>query len=540
MMNADLLNWALETGLAVSLLIVFILLIRRPFSRRFGARLTYALWALPVVRLFMPAIILPARNTDSAIDAVMPEIPVIFMETATVSAQPLAAAVDWTVLALTIWAGGALLFLAWQAWNQLRFHAIVTRNVAELPDEVRNDVNIVGENLGLKKLPQIVMSKDKLGPLVSGMFRPVIVLPQEFAHSFDARQRSFAIGHELMHIRRHDLWVAAAVLLFRALNWPNPIVHFAASRFRADQEAACDASLLCALGDDREMRHDYAETLLNAARQTVRLTHPRPLGLTIYHPLKERLMILSTKQHQTGLLTRSLAAALIAGAVIASAPFTRAQDSSESMAGEAKVKQTEKKVIKWVEDINGVETKKHYEILTEDGETKAFEIDELGNRMEVDPDTIKGLKMHGDHAMTFKSGTIDIEGLEALDGQNVKVFMSKDGELPEGLEKHIKVIVDSEFEGQDGDRKVIVKKMKSDQDGNVFTFTTDEDITVDVTGESHAYAFGGGSHAKSLVGAAESLAKKAEKSEELTRDQRRKLEKAIKALEDAQKALADD
>ena len=541
-MNADILNWAIETGLAVSLLILFILVIRRPFSRWFGARLTYALWALPVVRLFMPPIILPAKKVDLAAGAATSDFPVFMTSTVVESGSAVVAAanIDWPALVLSVWALGAVLFLVWQGWRQVRFHHIVTRNVADLPEAICRDAEHVGQELGLSRLPKIVMSREKLGPLVSGILRPVIVLPEEFAHAFNARQRRFAIGHELMHIRRRDLWVAFAVLIFRAVHWPNPLVHFAASRFRADQEAACDASLLTVLGDDRGLRHDYAETLLNAARQTVRLTHPRPLGLTIYHPLKERLMILNTTQRQTGVLTRSLAAALIAGAVIISAPFTTAQDSGEALAGDAEVKQTHKKVIKWVENIDGVETKKHYEIMTENGETTAFEIDELGNKIQVDPDSIKGLKMHGDHAMMFKQGTIDIEGMEGLDGQNVKVIMSQDGKLPEGLEEHIKVLIDGELEGQDGDRKVIVKRLKSDEDGNVFAFSTDEDITVDVTGETHAYAFGGGGHAKSLVGAAESLAKKAEASEDLTREQRRKLEKAIKALEDAQKALAEE
>jgi len=52
-------SWVLQTGLVVSLLIVIILMIRRPFSRLFGANAAYALWCLPFIRLVMPGLAVP-------------------------------------------------------------------------------------------------------------------------------------------------------------------------------------------------------------------------------------------------------------------------------------------------------------------------------------------------------------------------------------------------------------------------------------------------------------------------------------------------
>ena len=50
-------SWVVQTGLVVSLLIVLILLIRRPFARMFGANAAYALWSLPLIRLLLPGLI---------------------------------------------------------------------------------------------------------------------------------------------------------------------------------------------------------------------------------------------------------------------------------------------------------------------------------------------------------------------------------------------------------------------------------------------------------------------------------------------------
>ena len=52
---------SLQTSLAVGILFFIVLLVRRPFARQFGAKAAYALWLVPLARLFMPP--LPAGFT---------------------------------------------------------------------------------------------------------------------------------------------------------------------------------------------------------------------------------------------------------------------------------------------------------------------------------------------------------------------------------------------------------------------------------------------------------------------------------------------
>ena len=59
MTASGVMSWGAETGLVVSLLVIAILLIRKPFSRLFGAGPTYALWSLPLIRLCLPVIAVP-------------------------------------------------------------------------------------------------------------------------------------------------------------------------------------------------------------------------------------------------------------------------------------------------------------------------------------------------------------------------------------------------------------------------------------------------------------------------------------------------
>src|SRR5690348_3834671 len=58
--------WLSDTLLYTGALIALVLLVRRPFARVFGAQLGYALWALPLLRLLLPPIELPASLAPQA------------------------------------------------------------------------------------------------------------------------------------------------------------------------------------------------------------------------------------------------------------------------------------------------------------------------------------------------------------------------------------------------------------------------------------------------------------------------------------------
>ncbi len=535
-------DWAVHTGLAVTALILLVLLIRKPVARYLGAKAAYALWFVPLARLFVPVIVLPAKPTDSVGITETPA-PVFILEEA---ARPAieAPSIEWAPVLVSVWITGAAIWLILQMVRQAAYHRNLKRHSRQ-PDHALNTVIKQAQDLaGLNRRPDIRVADDRHGPLVTGLMRPLVILPDNFERGYSLDQQRLALVHEFSHIRRGDLWAASAALIFRALNWPNPVIHFAATQFRTDQEAACDQSVLDAMSSVDNARQTYAETLVQAARSSVAMPRPVPMGLTIYHPLKERLMRLENPTSKAGLMSRALTTTLLCGAVLVSAPFTRADASNDALAGAPdttmKVTSNSKQVIKWTEEVDGKSVSKHYEILTEDGQTKAFEIDEIGNRFEVDPDSIEGVHKHGDNLVVFKHGTVDIkglDGLDALDGQHANIFVKK----MEGGPQEIEV---RKFIGADGKEHHVIKEFigqskgewTSDafadgQNAKVFAFSSDENINFDFSTDGKA---------KGLVGAAQSLVEQAEKSDDLSRDAKRKLEKALKALEEAEAALAKE
>ena len=537
MSAASLMDWAFQTGISVSILIGFILLIRRPVARRLGSRAAYALWALPVIRLILPAIpILPATN--SAPVSILPQD----FETSyipTLDVAPAAAnSVNWTSTLLAIWVVGACIWLTLQVGRQLRFSHNQKRKTRPASSGVMQKITEITRDLDVRRIPDVLIASEQTGPMVSGLFRPAIILPRSFETEFSDQQQRYALAHELSHIRSGDLWASASAILFRALNWPNPLVHLAAPLFRADQEAACDARVIALLGDNETTKTAYADTLLRAAKLSRNPVMP-PMALTMTNPLKERLMNLKYNPSEKISLRLALGGAAIT-ALIATAPLTTAQTSPtppEIPTTIVTADSVDKSVMKWMSNENGVLTSKHIEIITENGETTAWEIDEIGNRMQVNVDSLD-MPMMPDMPGMSGDGKMRIIMKQMGDGESMDI-----DELAGGFHGDKKVIIKGFGDGKEID---IEKLIAEGHSGNVMVLEgeSEMDVMTDhgkrhvVIKRMHAGGVPGKMNADVMVNAAGSMLDNID-TEKLDRKTRKKIEEARKALKEAEEALAD-
>lgn len=526
MTHNDLLNWTLQTGLAITLLIGFILVIRRPVAQRFGAGAAYSLWLLPFIRLFLPAMNIPLikTKTEAPLPGPIVSLPAPSFEgPQTVLTAP--NSVPWAALLLGLWALIAAAWLCREILRQRKYARILRAQSRPLTGPLVLLAGKAQRAIGLKALPDIRVSSVQSGPLVTGLFRPLIILPTNFETHFHPQQQYFALLHEMAHIRRKDLWAASVVLVFRTLNWPNPLVHFGARKFRADQEAACDATVLKLIGQAAHTRHAYAETLVHAAKTVLRPTYDAPLNLTIYHPLKERLMMMTHKTKRTGRLAKAAFGTLLLSAAALTAPISLAGGpKDDTLAGEHKAKDKSVQVIKWKQSGDVPTAEKHFEIITEDGVTKAYSIDKDGKKTEIDPETIETEP----HILRMKKiGT---------DGQKLSVIMTgdDDGEM----KKRIEIITGKEFRPMDGEHENFTIETIDGEGGQknvqVYSYGTTKVIDIDTDGD-HAF-IEQGAHAKAVVGAASGLLEGVDESK-LSDKSKSKLEKARKALKEAQAAI---
>ena len=297
--------WALHTLVSTTLLMVVVLIIRRPVARAFGARAAYALWLAPAARLFLPP--LPHGGPT----------PQYLIETSVGAGSaglPFAAAPQSTLPAalLAVWVGGAAVFLAFQMLAHRRFVARALSRGRRMPAPYGDG-------------PELIESSAVEGPIATGIFRKRILIPAGLAARLGERQFRLALLHEQFHHRRLDLHALALGLVVLALNWFNPIAHVAHRAFRRDLEAACDAQLAQDLSDsDRE---DYARAIIGCAAAPV----PHAIcTLTTIEDLKGRVKMLKlTHGRASRFAGAALAAIIAAGGLAATAQAQAAPEPKD-------------------------------------------------------------------------------------------------------------------------------------------------------------------------------------------------------------------
>jgi len=261
--------WLLPASLRASVLVLVVLGLQLALRRWLPARWHHALW-LPVV-LVLVAPMLPAsrfslenRFQTKPVAAQAEPLSAVVAPESLVETQTVARAGSWQP------DGRQLLFAAWflgasgvlvvgGVGYRRSLHRIARGTVATGP-EITASVARVACQLGLKRLPRIIVSTAVESPAVAGLLRPSLLLPIGFSNGFTAGEARLVLLHELTHLKRHDLPLNWLLCVLQALHWFNPLLWLAFARMRADRETACDAQVLGSDAEDR--RADYGHALL--------------------------------------------------------------------------------------------------------------------------------------------------------------------------------------------------------------------------------------------------------------------------------------
>lgn len=143
------------------------------------------------------------------------------------------------------------------------------------------------QRLRMRRQPRLLVSDHCRIPFAAGWLRPLIMLPRRSLQRLDPAELEAVLGHELLHLRRGDLWVNLLQLWVRACWWWHPLVWYLNRQIKTVREDCCDDTLL-AQGWVHAGR--YCETLLAVARDAVAAGPSRlSVSMTAEHPLGHRI-----------------------------------------------------------------------------------------------------------------------------------------------------------------------------------------------------------------------------------------------------------
>lgn len=264
--------------------ILLLLLLARLTGRRYGARWRCWIWLLLALRLAVPVPLLPNRPAQAAsIQLTAPWDPVIYHYTPTAAetgqgqtppaaTPPAGTAADAAAPAegfavtlgqvlFALWLAGGLGVLGWNGLSHLRFRRWLARwgRPVESPELLRA-YNALGDALGLNRRPKLTVYPGLGAPMLAGLLRPVLLLPEGRA---SGRMLHYALLHELTHYRRRDIWLKALMLWVCAVHWFNPLVWLMARAVERDTELACDEGAVGRLTAGE--RAEYGRAILEAA-----------------------------------------------------------------------------------------------------------------------------------------------------------------------------------------------------------------------------------------------------------------------------------
>ena len=264
-------EWLLATTLRASALAAIILITQLMLRRWLPASWRYALWLPMLLVMVLPALpsvpfgwalkhaveaptVMAAPAPVAIVDPILMEA---VKEPAPAIKEP--AAPKLNPLPLLWLLGASAVFGAGLIGYRRNMRRIIKSSAA--PDKnLLRSITMAAQEAGVARMPRVLVSPMVASPAVTGVFRPLLLLPARFPEGFSEAETRLILLHEFSHLKRHDLVVNGLSCVLQALHWFNPLIWLAFSRMRADREAACDAQVLSIGTVDH--RVDYGNALL--------------------------------------------------------------------------------------------------------------------------------------------------------------------------------------------------------------------------------------------------------------------------------------
>jgi beta-lactamase regulating signal transducer with metallopeptidase domain len=253
-MLSEIFYWVLNISIIGGVTGLIVALVRKiPRLPPFAA---YALWLLPLVRLWIPfgmasrwsLLTLISKYTTKTVIIweKAPGLPYSTMTNFAQAAESYFPVVYKTELLKNVFETASII------WAMIGITAILTTGFlyALTIREIKDAKHLEGD---------VWMSAKVSTPAIYGIIKPRIILPDWITQS----ELPFILAHERVHmLRRDNFWRVVAVITL-CVHWFNPLCWLFLKWFFADMEFACDAKALKTMGEDQAK--DYANALLSCA-----------------------------------------------------------------------------------------------------------------------------------------------------------------------------------------------------------------------------------------------------------------------------------
>ena len=306
-------------SLTCSVVLVPLLVGKGWLRQHVRAKALYVVWLILALRLVVPVdlslpepavtveapsyqVALPARTPSANLPAgaQIEEPSAVVGQTAPEAASAVRT-IPVTALLSALWLFGVLAAALVQGGGYLLARRRLLRDAR--PDlEAEAEAGQTAASLGLKRAVPVRRSGQVRTPMVLGLLRPVLLLPE--GQEVD----EVVLCHELTHLKRLDLAYKALLVAACWLHWFNPLVWWMSRAASENLELCCDNDV--AAGRDAAFRRKYGELLLSTAEEKPGPTLSSRFGGS-KQAMRDRLANLFVKKKRGRLLACTAVAVLI-------------------------------------------------------------------------------------------------------------------------------------------------------------------------------------------------------------------------------------
>lgn len=249
-----MIDYLISSLFPLTLMLAILLLVRQPIRKKTDASTSYSLWILIPLVLVLFSLELPWHLVSDLSNA---NIQTYLVQPSEGIKQHLITSHVMILALKSLWLTGCSMIISYWIIAHISFKkslkaTSLTKSILSL--KIRNTIP--------KKLA-IKQSSHIFSPILMGLFKPTLVIPENFTELYSTEQQELIINHEVCHYSHHHMWANQLALLLLALFWFHPLAWRSYAAFRQDQEHSCDQAVLAR--KQSQSRIQYCKALVLAA-----------------------------------------------------------------------------------------------------------------------------------------------------------------------------------------------------------------------------------------------------------------------------------
>jgi len=251
-------KFALPVLVQSSVLIAILLLAELLLRKKVRAVFRYWLGILVLVQLILP----PLHSTRVILGYLNLDWIAERMRAVEVSQLPVVSTITWQGAVFLVWLA-VVIVMGLLLLQRVIFTRRLVSQAKEANGLMTDLLVYCCKCMGVRKKVQLKVSADGTSPVVCGLFRPVILVPDNLTPSLGSRHLRAILLHELAHIKRGDLWMNLVQTILQIIYFYHPLLWLANPMIRRVREQAVDETVLEAMGEKARW---YPQRLVDVAK----------------------------------------------------------------------------------------------------------------------------------------------------------------------------------------------------------------------------------------------------------------------------------